>query len=98
MLIVIDPLICISQWCLLDPSIEEERIAQGHLSISLNSNGSLTLLQHTGTTQWEKKSSKLPFNYVGHVITEQEILRLSQLAMKQVTTLNELLQTAQLTQ
>lgn len=40
---------CYSEWCLVDPTLEEERCAQGHLSVSLKCDGTVTNLQHTGT-------------------------------------------------
>lgn len=37
-----------SNWCLLDPTHEEESNAEGLLSMSINGDGALTLFQHTG--------------------------------------------------
>lgn len=35
-------------WCLLDPTLEEERNAQGHICFNVNEDGVITNFQHTG--------------------------------------------------
>ena len=37
-----------SDWCLLDPCLEEEMCAQGHLSVSLNESGAIMHIQQSG--------------------------------------------------
>ena len=89
-------MILCSEWSLLDPSLEEERAALGHVSVSLQCDGSIIQLHHTGLF-FVDIIYYIKCLQTGHKISDQEILRLSQLAMKQVTTFNELLQISQLT-
>ncbi len=42
--------IIISGWSLLDPSLEEEECAEGHVTLFLHSNGTINQLIHTGVS------------------------------------------------
>ena len=37
-----------SDWCLLDPVLEEERNAQGHIWFSITDDGKIVQFQHSG--------------------------------------------------
>lgn len=43
---------CVSEWSVLDPVLEEEKAAQGHLSVYLHLDGTITGLEHTGTVAY----------------------------------------------
>lgn len=67
----------LDNWCLLDPTMEEEGTADGCVCYTVSSDGAIAQLQHSG-----------------HKITEQELLRLSQLAVNRVGSLHKLLLTS----